>query len=665
MQVRNGRRPHGRLRGQQPAALSKDCRFFVQPTRTTSWTRFVLVGGLFLSSSLNVAAQLRATQFFGTDLPPYTVILTRDDGFDQDASNGTNQTMAVARSLSRQGLPGSFFIVGCHFYNPAEPRLPDPRSGVCAGSGDRPLSLLDQLSDLGFVPWNHSFSHVVLSLMDAGQIVSDVRANQVLLDPYQKDLGLHLFRGPGLECLRRESDVMNADSCLARLKGPISADVGGAFILDDGTFAGGDWWFYGSNKSAEEAGRYYVRDIAARAPAHGVVVLLHTRTEVMNGADGSRQFPRNLLQYILGHLDSRFTFAPLDAIPGLIGRFRTGKPHRVSDEFGANDGDGPVQYADINGDGRADACKARGAQVWCMVNETIRSAAPQPGEPSAKVNRFMPSTSWFEAAGTDWTTMYNHKFWLVDWNKDGRSDLVVPVPDGFQILYSNGAGFSRPEHWTVQLTPGGWTSALLDTVRFGDINGDGYPDVIGLAPEGIIGANNNGSSFDPPSIRTSVFSAARGWLSPQYASTLQFRDVDGDGRYDICIRGASDTYVGLSNGKTFERVESWTRMFNDRQGWNSTAQYQTLSLVKIAGKIGLAGGVSSGIVFQQANVENARFPLYRYINNEDYSTLSNWRPERYSSGLGFADFDGSGNESPALTRADGLDIALIKVARTL
>src|SRR5271169_4543933 len=36
MQVRNGWRPHGRLLDQQPAALSKDCRFFVQPTRTTS-----------------------------------------------------------------------------------------------------------------------------------------------------------------------------------------------------------------------------------------------------------------------------------------------------------------------------------------------------------------------------------------------------------------------------------------------------------------------------------------------------------------------------------------------------------------------------------------------------------------------------------------------------
>src|SRR6266446_9913986 len=37
MQARNGGRPLGRLLD-QPAALSKDCRFFVQPSRTTSAT---------------------------------------------------------------------------------------------------------------------------------------------------------------------------------------------------------------------------------------------------------------------------------------------------------------------------------------------------------------------------------------------------------------------------------------------------------------------------------------------------------------------------------------------------------------------------------------------------------------------------------------------------
>ena len=51
MQVRNGWRPHRRLLDQQPAALSKDCRFFVQPTRTTS---LLLVGYAFLSLSFYI-----------------------------------------------------------------------------------------------------------------------------------------------------------------------------------------------------------------------------------------------------------------------------------------------------------------------------------------------------------------------------------------------------------------------------------------------------------------------------------------------------------------------------------------------------------------------------------------------------------------------------------
>jgi hypothetical protein len=567
--------------------------------------------------------------------------------------------------LSLRGLPGNFFIVGCHFYDQASPRLPDPRSGVCSGYGRQPLNLLNQLFIRGFVPWNHSFSHVILPSMNASEILSDVGATQAFLEKYQRELGLHVFRCPGLQCRQKEADILNSDPNLARLKGPVSADVGASFALDDGTIAGGDWWFYLNSRPVEEAGRYYVRDITTLAPIHGVIALLHTRTEVMTGADGSKQFPAKLLQYILSHLDSRFTFAPMDAVPGLLGRIRTSGPQHASAEFGTDDGDGPVVYADITGDGRADACKARGQSVWCMVNQP--APAGHAGQPtaSAKVVRFTPSRSWSEVAESDWTARYNHKFWLLDWNQDGKADLVIPVSGGFQILYSNGLGFSPPEDWKTQLAPGGWTPALLDTVRFGDVNGDGYPDVIGLAAEGIIGATNNGRSFDAPFVRSSAFPGARGWLSPQYGTTLQFRDINGDGRDDICIRGALDTYVGISNGNTFEHVQSWTMMFNDGQGWSNEAQYRTLSLIKIHGKIGLAGGVSSGIVFQQAEAASSRFWLYRYIDNQHYSNLPDWRPERYASGLSFADFDGSGNDSPAMTRSDGLHIGVVTIAQTL
>jgi hypothetical protein len=54
MQVRNGWRPHGRLLGHQPVALSKDRRFFVQPTRITSFFGLIVPAALGQSFSFDV-----------------------------------------------------------------------------------------------------------------------------------------------------------------------------------------------------------------------------------------------------------------------------------------------------------------------------------------------------------------------------------------------------------------------------------------------------------------------------------------------------------------------------------------------------------------------------------------------------------------------------------
>jgi hypothetical protein len=203
---------------------------------------------------------------------------------------------------------------------------------------------------------------------------------------------------------------------------------------------------------------------------------------------------------------------------------------------------------------------------------------------------------------------------------------------------------------------------VLRTVRFGDLNGDGKIDVIALTAQGIIGATNAGGSFDAPVLRSSFFSTG-GWTDAPYASTLQFRDINGDGLDDICIRGGGQIIVGLSNGTDFETGSGWSARFNDRQGWSNPELYRTFSLVKINGTMGVAGGVSSGIVFQKADPAHNRFALYRYLNNEDYSSDPDWKPERFASGLAFADFDGTGNESPAMTRADGIYVGLIKIAQ--
>jgi len=598
-----------------------------------------------------VFGQLQPGSITAIGVHPKVVLLTHDDGLDEPAPDGTDQSLMVAREEYSWGIPDTFFIVACHFTGMT---TADPRSSMCLGPGDRPMSLLAGLPELGFVPMNHSFSHVVFTDLQPAELVWEVRTPQLLLNPIQKELGLHVLRCPGLECADREVGILNSQREFQNLKGPVSADVGGWMYAADGvTPMGGDWDCYQKGYTPQACGALYVRDIEEYSAYSGVVVLLHVRTELMTGADGS-QFPSKLLEYIYNHLGLEYTFAPIDAIPGLLGNIQTRKPELVSAEFGSGDGDGPVLYGDLNGDGRADACKARGSGVWCMLNE-----ADLTPEASGRL-RMQPSTAWLEIGDPAWSGQYGKKFWLVDWNRDGKKDLVYPVAQGFMVALSNGLSFNPPELWPVQLSPGGWTLDVLNTVRFGDLNGDGKVDAIALTSRGIVGATNAGSSFDPPQVRSAYF-AAGDWTAPQYATTLQFRDINGDGLDDICIRGSGETFVGLSDGREFQTGAGWSARFNDRQGWNDPGQYQTFSLARINGTIGIAGGVSSGIVFQKADPAKQLFTLYRYLNNEDYSTDPAWKPERYASGLAFADFDGSGNESPALTRSDGLYVGLIKI----
>jgi hypothetical protein len=108
-------------------------------------------------------------------------------------------------------------------------------------------------------------------------------------------------------------------------------------------------------------------------------------------------------------------------------------------------------------------------------------------------------------------------------------------------------------------------------------------------------------------------------LLAQYANTLQLRDINGDGFDEICIRGAAETFVGLSNGTIFDVRPDWTRRFSDRQGGGDPAQYQTFSLTKIGGHIGLAGGVSSGIVFQKADPAHHRFAELQHTKRKEAS----------------------------------------------
>jgi hypothetical protein len=118
---------------------------------------------------------------------------------------------------------------------------------------------------------------------------------------------------------------------------------------------------------------------------------------------------------------------------------------------------------------------------------------------------------------------------LGDVDRDGDLDVVCGNYNQGSTLYLNNGG-------TLQTSPG-WSSSLqpnakTTSVALGDVDGDGYPDLI-CGNEGISRLYlGDGTTFQPDS----------SWSS-QMASTscVSFADIDGDGDLDLLCGAASNT----------------------------------------------------------------------------------------------------------------------------
>lgn len=585
--------------------------------------------------------------------------------------DGTYQTIGFKNVLRDAGLPGTFFAVACHI---AGQGYPISGTSQCLSLGDVPFSLLQEISNDGFLVGNHTFSHVPFSDLTDSVVVSEVREAQKVVNALGQTLGLNVLRCPGLDCGGNVT-VLNTQPDLKILKGPINADVGGGFYTDNiqpvpgypaGSSVGGDWWFYLNNLPPELAGYYYVRDIVNFGSKYGVIVLFHTRSDVMIGWDGNRQFPVKLIQYVLANLPPGFTFAPIDGIPGLLGNVQTTMPELISTEFGANDGQGRIVSGNLTSNAaEMDLCKARNGSVYCKLWKQVPARVSGVADSFPNVVQtqpafeLQPSSSWLDVDDPDWTAKFGSRFWLVDLNNDGKKDFVQPSQAGLLVGYSNGVnGFASP----VTLLAA--TNLDYRGVRFADVNGDGLPDLIAWTPSAVLTYINNGQGgFGLPIVASQDFPAANGWNSDLYLSAMQVADVSYDGCPDLLMRGPTDVMVGLGDCQGhFLTATSWTKRFSDAQNFSLPSQNLTFSVAKVAGYTGLAAGLfTGGIVFQQAN-PSGLFGQYRYImDNQNFSGDPGFHSEVYASDVTFVDLYNDGNTVPVQMRPNGLYASHIKI----
>ncbi len=214
-------------------------------------------------------------------------------------------------------------------------------------------------------------------------------------------------------------------------------------------------------------------------------------------------------------------------------------------------------------------------------------------------------------------------------------------------------------------TGAGWAAGpyYYDSIRYVDVTGDSKPDICGRGIYGIECAINQGSSFGTSTFWSTEFTDAELWNTAGTGDTVQFGDVDGDGRADICGRGDYGVECAVGTNAAFVNDRAWsfdsdrrTNIFFDGSyasdvdrefsnadpvvNWkSSTAYYATLRLVDVNrdGFADLCGRGPAGIYCSFSTGRG--FDRRRLVNPLEF-TDSSWSAPSSGATISYGDLDG-------------------------
>lgn len=231
------------------------------------------------------------------------------------------------------------------------------------------------------------------------------------------------------------------------------------------------------------------------------------------------------------------------------------KPHYTS----------TIRMGDVDGDGKMDIC-ARGLDhVYCWFWE---------GD-SMSVEVEMNNWGWKNNWGDQ---KYYATIRLADINGDGKADICGRDANGIVCQLSEGRkSFGQEIRWDGCKDESGWGDYdNYSTIMFGDLNGDGKDDLCARANAKLSCYLSTGDGFDGGEYHIEAFGDDKGFNKPEHFRTLRMGDINGDGRMDVCGRGADGVQCFLFTGEGFNSVAGpvWT----DAGGWSDARYYSTIRL---------------------------------------------------------------------------------------
>lgn len=224
----------------------------------------------------------------------------------------------------------------------------------------------------------------------------------------------------------------------------------------------------------------------------------------------------------------------------------------------------PRHSADVNGDGYADIVGF--GQHGILVS--LGSANGLFGTAQLVKPDFGQAAGWLS------DNAFHRE--LADINGDGRADIVGFGATGTLVSLAQAEGtfgdviFGIADFGAAQ----GWVTQDEYPRQLGDVNGDGYADIVGFGVAGsLVSLGNGDGTFAIAVLGKNAFTQREGWSSDERFPRA-LGDVNGDGKDDIVGFGTAGTYVSLSNGDgTFGDPVFAFYEFGSDQGWTSQTAF--------------------------------------------------------------------------------------------
>jgi len=256
--------------------------------------------------------------------------------------------------------------------------------------------------------------------------------------------------------------------------------------------------------------------------------------------------------------------------------------------------------------------------------------------------------------GSGWGSInYFTSIQLADVNGDGKADVCGRGVNGAMCWLGSGAGFPTATDQGPLTNAAGWSAPKYrETIQWADVNGDGKDDLCARAAANFSCWLSTGTQFgtkvDLPNMGNDD-----GWDVPEYYGTIVAADVTGDGKADVCGRGWGGFECWKSTGSAFTAVGTYVDAFSNTNHGDDPSVYATLQLGDVTGdgKLDVCGRTHTNYVCFKGG-GNGKFTTQ--ITGPAMADAQGWNKGKYYSSIQLADVNGDGKADVCARSSNGV-----------